>query len=416
MSFFIISLSIIALIYGYCGWRVIVPLRLSAPVTIALWLGVAALALLPHTFIMLLRQSEAAEWVRTVLAWTAYLSLGFTTILFSVLLIRDLAWLAVDGIGRVSLLLGSFGRDTAAADAIELVISPDPERRRFLLNSLNLGTLALTGLATGVGVYEARRRPAVVEVTVPVRDLPPSLDGFRIAQICDLHVGPTIGRSHVEAVVDTVNRLDADLVAFVGDLADGTVESLRAHVAPLGQLRSTHGTYFVTGNHEYYSGVTQWMHEVDRLGMTTLLNEHRLIHHGEGRLLLAGVTDHSASEVVPGQPEHVSDPTAAVEGAPPADVRILLAHQPRSVFAARGLFDLQLSGHTHGGQFVPWKYLIPLQQPYLSGLHALDESSWIYVSRGTGYWGPPVRLGAPSEVTHITLRASDGSDLPTEVS
>ena len=412
MSFFIISLSIVALIYGYCGWRIIVPLRFSAPNAVVLWLAVAFLALLPHTFILLLRQSEAAEWIRTVLAWTAYLTLGFTTILFAILVIRDLAWLIVDGIGKLAPLLGSFGHGSAAADAIETAVSPDPERRRFLLNSLNLGALALTGLATGVGVYEARRRPAVVEVTVPVRDLPPSLDGFRIAQICDLHVGPTIGRSHVESVVDTVNQLDADVVALVGDLADGSVESLRPHVAPLAELRSAHGTYFVTGNHEYYSGVTQWVREVDRLGMDVLLNEHRLIQHGEGRILLAGVTDHSADEVVPGMPEHVSDPAVAVEGAPAADVRILLAHQPRSVFAARGMFDLQLSGHTHGGQFVPWKYFVPLQQPYISGLHALDRSSWIYVSRGTGYWGPPVRLRAPSEITHITLRASDGSDLP----
>ena len=136
--------------------------------------------------------------------------------------------------------------------------------------------------------------------------------------------------------------------------------------------------------------------------MDVLLNEHRLIRRGSGRLVLAGVTDHGAGAMVP---DHTSDPDGAIRDAPEADVRILLAHQPISVHEAGGRFDLQLSGHTHGGQFVPWKYFIRLQQPYLAGLHD-HESTWIYVSRGTGYWGPPVRLSASSEITHITLRTA----------
>ena len=396
MLFFAISLSVIALIYGYCGWRIIGPLALPYPLYLAPWLAVAALAILPHTYILYLRQAQLPELIRGPLAWITYLSLGFAALLFSLLLLRDLIWLAIDMVSSISALLHLPG------DGLGGLAIRDPERRRFLLNALNLGAVGVTGVAAGVGVYEARRTPRIVEVTVPIKNLPADLDGFRIAQICDLHVGPTIGRPFVESVVEAANQLDADLIAFVGDLADGTVASLRPHVEPLSRLKSVHGTFFVTGNHEYYSGVEEWLPEIRRLGMDVLLNDHRLIRQGKGRLVLAGVTDHSAGAMVP---DHASDPDGAVRGAPEADVRILLAHQPITVLDTGGRFDLQLSGHTHGGQFVPWKYFIRLQQPYVAGLHNHD-ASWIYVSRGTGYWGPPVRLSASSEITHITLRTA----------
>ena len=139
--------------------------------------------------------------------------------------------------------------------------------------------------------------------------------------------------------------------------------------------------------------------------MEVLLNENRLIQHGEGRLVIAGVTDFGAAEIVPELPEHAHDPQAALANAAPADVRVLLAHQPRSISSSLETgFDLLLCGHTHGGQFIPWNFVVPLQQPYLAGLHQVGDSSWIYVSRGTGYWGPPVRVNAPSEITRITLQ------------
>ena len=396
MLFFAISLGIIALVYGYCGWRIIVPLGISFPLSIAPWLAIAVLAILPHTYILYLRQAELPDLVSGPLAWITYLSLGFAALLFSILVLRDLIWLAVDLVAWISPALGLPG------DGLRELVLMDPERRHFLLNALNVGAVGVTGIATGVGVYEAKRRPRIVDVTVPIEHLPADLDGFRIIQLCDLHVGPTIGRAFVESVVEAANGLDADLIAFVGDLADGPVSRLRPDVEPLSELRSVHGTFFVTGNHEYYSGVEEWVPEIRRLGMDVLLNEHRLIRRGNGRLLIAGVTDHSAADMVP---DHASDPDAAVRGAPEADARLLLAHQPISVLDVGDHFDLQLSGHTHGGQFVPWKYLIRLQQPYLAGLHDHD-STWIYVSRGTGYWGPPVRLRAASEITRITLRAA----------
>ena len=360
-------------------------------VGIAAWGGLILLALLTHAYHLVWRDSAAASRLADLIAWTAYTGLALATLTFSMLVLRDLALVLYLAVTEV---ISYVWTDAA-----------DPARRAFLIYWTDLGIVVWTTLTTGIGVYEARRRPRVLDITVPIRGLPPALHGFRIAQICDLHVGPTIKRPYVEAVVETVNELQADVVAFVGDLADGSVERLRPHVAPLSALRSRHGTFFVTGNHEYYSGIATWVPEIRRLGMVALLNEHRLIEHGEGRLLIAGVPDHGASDIALQLPDHTHDPQAAFRGAPPADVRLLLAHQPRSLSAAlEAGFDLLLCGHTHGGQFLPWKYLVRLQQPYIAGLHSVGESSWIYVSRGTGYWGPPVRIRAPSEVTCITLQ------------
>jgi len=200
-----------------------------------------------------------------------------------------------------------------------------------------------------------------------------------------------------------VNALDPDVVAITGDLVDGSVAELRAHVAPLAQLRARHGVFFVTGNHEYYSGVYGWLGELQRLGIRVLHNEHVVLQHGGAPLVLAGVPDYGGHHF---DPAHASDPAAALRGAPAHATRVLLAHQPRTApAAAQAGFDLQLSGHTHGGQFLPWIFLVPLQQPYTAGLHKLDRMS-IYVSRGTGYWGPPKRLAAPSEIAELILMPS----------
>jgi predicted MPP superfamily phosphohydrolase len=216
-----------------------------------------------------------------------------------------------------------------------------------------------------------------------------------------VHVGSQIKRSYVEAIVDAVNSLGADLVAVTGDLVDGSVRDLSAHIEPLGRLRARYGAYLVTGNHEYYSGEPAWTAEFRRLGLRVLLNEHVVVRHGGSPLVLAGVTDFSAHHFNPAQR---SDPAAALAGAPAdAAVKILLAHQPRSATAAaQAGFDLQLSGHTHGGQFWPWNLFVRLQQPFTAGLHRLNHL-WVYISRGTGYWGPPNRFGIPSEITLLRL-------------
>jgi predicted MPP superfamily phosphohydrolase len=251
-----------------------------------------------------------------------------------------------------------------------------------------------------VGLWRARRPARVRVVDVPIARLPSDLEGLRIAQLSDLHVGSTLRRAFVERVVHTTNGLAPDLIALTGDVADGFPRALRDDVAPLAALSAPLGKYFVTGNHEYYWDAGAWVRELERLGFSPLVNAHRVLRRGSGRLLLAGVTDLSAPG---GGPGPASDPAAAVAGAPESDVRVLLAHQPKSAFAARAVgFDLQLSGHTHGGQYFPFTLLVRLFQPFVAGLHRL-EAMWLYVSRGTGYWGPPLRLGAPAEITLIQL-------------
>lgn len=382
MSFLLIVLGMAALIYGYTGWRLIPSAHLSLPWNLAAWLGLVLVAALPF----------ASHWLRhhldgiwaSLFSWLTYLSLGFFALLFSLLALRDLGWLLWAGLEQLQAL--------ALAQPLG---PPDPLRRNFVLQAANLGTLAVALGVSGFGFYHARRRPRVDRVEISFPELPPELEGLRIAQFSDIHAGPTIRKPQVEAIAAAVEELGADLIVFTGDLVDGSVEDLRPHIEPLARLRAPLGCFYITGNHEYYSGVAEWIAEVRRLGFTVLLNEHRLLL--ESRLLLAGVTDISS--------DPASDPQAAL-GAdpPPGALRLLLAHQPRSIFAAsQAGYHLQLSGHTHGGQFVPWKYFIPLQQPYIEGLHR-HEQTWVYVNRGAGYWGPPIRVGAPSEISLLTLR------------
>ena len=267
------------------------------------------------------------------------------------------------------------------------------------LTAMAVPVLAI--IATVLGFVNAQRTPRVRTVEIALRELPPALHGFTIAQISDLHVGPTIRRRFVTRVVRAVNALSPDVVAITGDLVDGTVPELAGEVAPLAQLAGRAGTFFVSGNHEYYAGVHAWLAEVRRLGIRVLQNEHVVIEHGGAKLLLAGVSDFTAGHF---ERSHASDPQAALRGAPPdAAVKVLLAHQPRSAPAAAAAgFDLQLSGHTHGGQFFPWNFFVRFQQPFTAGLHRIGRLL-VYVSRGTGYWGPPKRFGAPSEITRIRL-------------
>jgi predicted MPP superfamily phosphohydrolase len=272
----------------------------------------------------------------------------------------------------------------------------------YILRTVSAVAVAVISLfATAVGFASARRRARIVNVDVPIPNLPSALHGFSIAQISDLHVGSAIRREYVEAIVDAVNGLRPDLIAVTGDVVDGSVRELAPHTAPLAKLSARHGAFFVTGNHEYYSGESAWTAEFRRLGLKVLLNEHAVVTHDGAPLVIAGVTDYSAHHFNPAQR---SDPAAALAGAPPnAGAKILLAHQPRSAAAAATVgYDLQLSGHTHGGQFWPWTLFVRFQQPFTAGLHRLNRL-WVYVSRGTGYWGPPNRFGAPSEITRLRL-------------
>jgi uncharacterized protein len=302
-----------------------------------------------------------------------------------------------------SLLVATFLRDIALLIATPFLSTPRFETLSEMTAWLAVG---LATFATLVGFLNARRVARIVHVDIPLKQLPEAFSGFTIAQISDLHVGPTIKRRYVDGVVDAVNALDADVVAVTGDLVDGRVADLSGDTAPLARLTAKHGAFFVTGNHEYYAGEREWTAELQRLGLRVLMNEHVVIEREGARIVLAGVADFGAHHF---NPRQKSDPAQAVRDAPEdASVRILLAHQPRSAFAAVAAgFDLQLSGHTHGGQFWPWNYFVPLQQPFTAGLHQLRQL-WVYVSRGTGYWGPPKRFGSPSEITRLRLIRAPG--------
>ncbi|HEY6040178.1 MAG TPA: metallophosphoesterase, partial [Kofleriaceae bacterium] len=262
---------------------------------------------------------------------------------------------------------------------------------------------AVSGASVGIGMMEARGDHEVVTIEVALAKLPKALDGFSIVQLSDLHTGMTIDAAFVQRVVDRANALQPDLIALTGDLVDGTVENLRPDIAPLAELRAPHGVFAVTGNHEYYAGADAWIAEITRLGARYLRNERVTIGSGDASFELAGVDDYSAKD----WPGHGEDLGAATANRDASRALVLLAHQPRQVRnAAKHGVDLQLSGHTHGGQIWPWHYLVRLQQGGLLAGKYEHRGTQLYVTRGCGYWGPPVRLLAPLEITRVILRSA----------
>ncbi len=279
---------------------------------------------------------------------------------------------------------------------------PDPERRQFLYQMVGAGvSVSAFGLA-GVGIKKAFEPVAVKLVRVALPRLARPLSGYTLVQLTDVHIGPTLGRAFLEEVVEKTNTLSPDAIAITGDLVDGSVEQLAELVAPLARLRARDGVYFVTGNHEYYSGAEEWIVYLQSLGLRVLRNQ-RVSLQGENGFDLGGVDDWNAPFFAEG---HGMDMQKVIQGRDSSRPLILLAHQPRAVFqAAQAGVDLQLSGHTHGGQLVPFDKLVALQQPYVKGLHQHGPTQ-VYVSCGTGYWGPPMRLGTTSEITRIVLEGS----------
>lgn len=385
---FALFLSIMITLTGsahYYVWsRLVRDPGLPAPITRALSYALIFLfAAIPAS--LFLRRSALGDSV-SALIWLAMTWLGLLLFLTLALGVADLG----RGLWQVS---------RAWTDAGPLL----PERRQAVARllagtaALVAGTLGLWSLRSGLG------RVMIKRVEVALSRLPPALSGTRIVQLSDVHVGPTIRRSFIETIVAQCNQLTPDLVVITGDLVDGSVEELREHVAPLAELRAKYGVFFVTGNHEYYSGAADWCSELERLGVRVLRNERVSIGDESASFDLAGVDDHSAKGFGDG---HGQDLPKALSGRDQGRELVLLAHQPRTIFEAKehGV-GLQLSGHTHGGQLWPWTYLVRLQQPVVAGLARFDKSL-VYVSRGTGYWGPPMRLGAPSEIAELTLRSA----------
>jgi predicted MPP superfamily phosphohydrolase len=376
LSFVVRVLVIGVLLHLYIAVRIVPALAAYpvAQVVMIAWL-LASCVLIP----LGMRARRAKSEDSSLTAWAGLLTMGLFSSLLVLCLLRDILLV-------LGLIVAAIAHQVLAPLAVEL-------------SAVAVPVLAL--LFTAIGFGNARRRAAVIKVDVPIDHLPEGLDGFTIAQISDIHVGPTIRQKYVDAIVDAVNALQADVIAVTGDIVDGAVAQLAPHTQPLGRLKAAHGVYLVTGNHEYYSGADAWVGEFRRLGLNVLLNEHVVIHHKGVPLVIAGVTDYTGGHF---DPAHESDPAAALAGAPAdALVKVLLAHQPRSADqAAHAGYTLQLSGHTHGGQFFPWNFFVRVQQPFTAGLNKM-RSLWVYTSRGTGYWGPPKRLFAPSEITLIRL-------------
>ena len=386
--FFIIFLTVLGLMHGYVGWRIFKGLDINPNykiLAIALVVIFTLLPVLPIAFRYIGYESNLLD----VLSLIGYTGLGFFFLTFLLFITKDIAtksW---------SVISSFFPSD------IQQQLTIDLEKRQFLQKSLSIGILTLVGPTTAYGYYSARKGPSVINQTIFLNDLPDEFENFTIAQISDLHVGPTIKKPYVEKVLNQISIINPDLIAITGDLIDGSIDYLKKDLEPLSEMIANYGTYFVTGNHEYYSGAEKWLDETDRMGFRNLVNEHDLISISNKTIALAGVTDFRAHQIIP---SHKSNPKNALRGSTDQKVKILLAHQPSSIFKANEAgYDFQISGHTHGGQFWPFTYPTKKANPYLSGLHN-HNGTQIYVNSGTGYWGPPLRLGVPSEITLFKLK------------
>ncbi|MBW2458752.1 MAG: metallophosphoesterase [Deltaproteobacteria bacterium] len=386
-----ISISILVLggVHFYFYRRLVMAPELPPP-----WSTVGKVALIALTLsfpisMMVGRALEPGP-ARIVLA-PLYVWLGVMLMLFFLLLsidlLRGLGWLGARVAGREGLVT-------------------DPDRRLFLARVIAGGAAGVVALASGVALWRGLGKLVVKPVEVMLPKLPPALDGFTIAQLTDLHLGAMRRGDWVREVVERTNELKPDLIAITGDLADAAPDQLTAEVALLAKLSAPQGVHFVTGNHEYFIDPLGWLAKLGEIGIRVLRNERVEIRKGEAAFDLAGIDDDTGVRLAKG---HGPDLPKALRGRDEGRALVLLAHQPRAVFeACKSGVGLVLSGHTHGGQIWPWRYLVYLQQPYISGLHD-HEGTQVYVSEGTGFWGPPMRLGSTAEITLVTLRAPSQS-------
>ncbi|MFI9747216.1 metallophosphoesterase [Streptomyces sp. NPDC052494] len=408
VAFLLVLVVVLAVLGGvhWYVWR-----RLVRDVTVAgglpRRLGTVAVIALPLFSLAALTSSRAGApfWFQQVVAWPGFLWLAL-------LLYVTLALVVGEAVRPV--LRARLERRAKAAVAAEVPVpvsvpdappaeaappaaeAPVDVSRRLFVSRVVGGSAAAVAVGTvGYGAYGVLRGPRVKRVTVPLAKLARAAHGYRIAVVSDIHLGPILGRAHSQRIVDAINSTQPDLIAIVGDLVDGTVENLGPAAEPLARLRARHGSFFVTGNHEYFSGADAWVDHVRELGLRPLRNERVEIAAGFD---LAGVDD------VAGESEGQGpDFGRALGDRDRARAAVLLAHQPIVIHdAVRNGVDLQLSGHTHGGQLWPGNYLAELANPTVAGLEQYGDTQ-LYVSRGAGAWGPPVRVGAPSDITIVEL-------------
>lgn len=363
----LLSAAVWLSLFAYAGRPILTAAAAGGVAPALAWAAIVALSAVPLLGFF-------AGGKRLALQWLAWMTAGLFGVLLGLVALGDLLRL---GWGLLDL-------------ALRADLAPFPDARTF-----GVGTLAAALVLSAVGFFQARC-PRVRRVAVPIRGLAPELDGYRIVQWSDVHVGPTIGRRFVESLVERTNELEPDAIAITGDLVDGQASDLASALEPLLDLHPRDGVFYVTGNHEYYWGADQWEEALERLGVHVLRNRHRTARPG---LAIAGVTDPM------GRGAHRPDLRAAVGRIPAGTTTVLLSHRPQTAAAAsRAGVSLQLSGHTHGGQFFPFSLFIRWFQPIVAGLHRVG-ATWLYVNRGTGYWGPPSRLGVGGEITVIELRS-----------
>ena len=399
--FIVILSAVLGLMHVYLWKRLVKDTTRPGRTRWALSAVLVALATLLVATLILPRTIGVTEsaWF----AWPGYFWFGLLFYLFVALLVLEPVRLVLRGwVKRTP----TAATETAVSDQPaeeELISSPALNRRMFLARASAVAAGAASVGLVGVGASNALGPPDVLQVPVRLRRLDRAFNGFRIATVSDIHLGPLSGRARIERIVRMINETEPDLVVIVGDLVGGTVEELGPAVEPLRDLDSREGTFFVTGNHEYFvEDPPSWLRELERLDVQPLRNENTAIRRGAAAFDLAGVNDIAGEER--------SDPPdfdSALSGVDPLRPTILLAHQPVLVdeAAARGV-DLQLSGHTHGGQMWPFHYIVRLAQPSLAGLSTVGDTQ-LYVTRGAGFWGPPVRIGAPPDITVLSLQ-NDG--------
>lgn len=366
-------IAVLALLFGVPWWTIVgspeLPTSLEYLGTIVF---AAAVVAVPACMVL-----GHGPWQRDTAAKIGDLSLGLIWLLFSLSVLGNV----------LRLILAVSGVDSAAEIVSGVVV-------------------AAFAVLAAYGMVEARRVPRLKELDVVLPRLGAGLDGLRFAIITDTHFGPLNRTKWSEKVVEVVNELDADVVAHAGDLADGSVAKRQGQVAPLGKVRAKLGKFYITGNHEYFGEAQAWLDHMRDLGWEPLHNRHLPVQQGGDTLVFAGIDDPTGT--ASGLPGHGPDLPAALDGVAASTPVVLLAHQPKQVKqAAEAGIDLQISGHTHGGQIWPFHLLVRLDQPVLAGLSRHGERTQLYTSRGTGFWGPPLRVFAPSEITVLTLRKSN---------
>jgi len=385
LLFFTVFTSIIGGVHYYIYRRLVVSTALPAPWSTAGRVALIVLAAsIPLSFVVTrgLDRAAARYLVFPVYVWLGCMLLFFMMLL-SLDIIHGLAWLIARLAGQQEQL-------------------SSPERRLFLARVIAGTTTGTVLTAAGFGLAHGLGKLVVKPLEIELPRLPPQLDGFKIAQLTDLHLGPMRDGEWLAEVVAKTNAAKPDLVAITGDLADGTVAQLAGDVEPLRDLQAPHGVFFVTGNHEYFTDLAGWLGHLPKLGLRVLHNERVSIEKDGAAFDLAGVDDQEGGRLADG---HGTDVGRAMKDRDPERAVVMLAHQPRTVHeAAQHGVGLLLTGHTHGGQLWPWKYFVYLQQPYISGLHRY-QGTLVYVSDGTGFWGPPIRLGSTAEITLVTLRS-----------